>query len=230
MNPNHADFFPKGVNNFVDNMQYHSEVGSDGICRVDLGSPIVADADGIFADVDIASAQSGFATFAAAYTEGMQGEDGAGNAPYGRNVTVVLSGAGTPAVTVHGRDYLGQPVSESFVGAGATPVVGNKAFKWVDRVDSDAVAATTLDVGWGVKLGLPFKAQALIQENVNDAVPADAGTFVAAVTTDPQTATSGDPRGTYAPHANNVPNGTRSFRVLVQCDKNKLHGVKHYGT
>jgi hypothetical protein len=69
------------------------------------------------------------------------------DAPFGRNITVVASGAATSNVTVYGKDYMGQPMTESFTLNGATPVVGRKAFKWVDRITAGITAATTINVG-----------------------------------------------------------------------------------
>jgi hypothetical protein len=148
---------------------------------------------------------------------------------YGRNLTAVASGASTAVITVRGRDYLGQGMTEAITLNGTTPVLGKKMFKYIDNVSWTAGGASvTLNLGWGTTLGLPFCADAMLQENVNDAVPADAGTFVAAVKTDPGTATTGATRGTYTPHANNVPNGSRTYRLVLQCDKEKLHGVAQY--
>lgn len=220
-NPRRADNFVGGVNHYVANMMLHSHVGSDGISTVDYGAMAAASTNGILAAQSIATALN-TTTFAAA------GQVRANFGPYGRNVTLVLSGAGAPTVVVHGRDYLGQPVSESFTGNGTTPVAGKKAFASVERITSTVVAATTIDVGYGNVFGLPFKGEALIQENVDDAVTGSAGTFVSAVLTDPQTATTGDPRGTYAPHTSNAPNGTKTHRLLVRCDKTNLHGVRHF--
>lgn len=223
-NPERATHFLDGVNNFVPDMQYHSDVSTAGITRqFTLTAPVALDADGIVAAQSVATALVAL-TLASTYaaTDAIMG-------PWGRAVSVVLSGAGTPVIQVRGRDYLGQPMREDITASGTTPVNGKKAFKWIDSVmAATAVAATTINVGWINVFGVPFCADALIQENVNDAVTSDAGTFTPAVKTDPGTATTGDPKGTYAPHANNAPNSSRSYRLLFHCDKNKLHGIKHY--
>lgn len=223
-NPERATHFLEGVNNFVPDMQYHSDVSTAGITRqYVLTAPVALDADGIVAAASVAVANTSLA-LAATYSS-----NEATMGPWGRCVSVVLSGAGTPTIRVRGRDYLGQPMTEDIVAAGAVAVNGKKAFKYIDSVTNlAAVAATTINVGWIDVFGVPFCADALLQENVNDAVTSNAGTFTAAVKTDPQTATTGDPRGTYAPHASNIPNGARTYRLLFHCDKNKLHGVKHY--
>jgi hypothetical protein len=144
--------------------------------------------------------------------------------PYGRNVTVTLSGAGTPAVTIRGRDYLGQPVAETITATGATPAVGKKAFVFVDNISTALVAATTLNLGTGNVLGFPYAMIKVDAEIIDNAV-ASAGTFVAA-TTAAQTATTVDPRGSYLPAS--LPNGARDIVVVGQVLNGQLHGVPHY--
>jgi hypothetical protein len=220
-NPERATSYTEGVNYFVPNMQLHSDVTTPGLARPFIINSVPAlSATAILNAQSIATAGSATA-FAAGYSKDNMGD-------YGRAVQIVLSGAGTPTVDVRGRDYLGQPMRETLTGAGTTPVIGKKAFKYIDTITWTAVAATTMNVGTTDILGLPFCSDALVQENVNDAVPANAGTFVAAVKTDPATATTGDPRGTYAPHTNNATNGSRTYRLVTQCDKSKLHGIKQY--
>jgi hypothetical protein len=62
------------------------------------------------------------------------------------------------AFTVNGYDYLGQPVAEQFTLNGSTPVVGNKCFKSFNYASFAAAAGVTVNIGTGVKLGLPYKA------------------------------------------------------------------------
>jgi hypothetical protein len=217
-NPNEGLNFISGVNHRVDSMELHTHVGSDGVTRSDLGAPSAANATAIFSAQSVAAAGT-FTPAAGTITT---------DAKYGRAVAVVLSGAGTPTITVRGRDYLGQPMAEQFTGNGTTPVNGKKAFKTVESVQSTLVAGTTMNVGWIDVFGLPFNSEQLLQESVDQRATGNAGTFVAAITTDPQTATTGDPRGTYAPNAANAANGVRAYRLLIQCHKNNLHGVKHF--
>jgi hypothetical protein len=53
----------------------------------------------------------------------------------------------TSAVTVRGRDYLNQKLSEQLTLNGATPVVGKKAFKVIEKIDFGLTAGTTVNVG-----------------------------------------------------------------------------------
>lgn len=220
-NPEQATHFLDGVNNFVPDMQYHSDVGTSGITRqYMLYAPPAASATAILSAQSVAAGAT-VTTFAAGYTTTNMGA-------WGRAVQVVLSGAGTGTVNVRGRDYLGQPTREDIALNGTTIVFGKKAFKYIDSITFPTVGAVTMNVGTADIFGIPFCADALLQENVNDAVTANAGTFTPAVKTDPGTSTTGDPRGTYAPHANNAANGSRTYRLVFQADKNKLHGIKHF--
>lgn len=183
-------FTPQGINNYVPAMQYAGDVAPFAIQRVILGAPVLAVAAGILSATSIAAAVD-TSTFAATYTEAKMGY-------YGRTINIVASGAATSNVKVYGEDYIGQPMCESFTLNGTTPVVGKKAFKRVTRVTAGITAATTINVGWADKLGLPYVTTSVVREFA-DNVLQSAGTFVAPIFTDPQTLTTGDPRGTYDP-------------------------------
>jgi hypothetical protein len=183
-------YYPRGINTYVPAMQYSEEAVTEGLVRVNFGSPPVASAAGILSATSIATAVD-TSTFATTYTE-------TNMAPYGRTINIVASGAATSNVKVYGEDYLGQPMCESYTLNGTTPVVGKKAFKRVTRVTAGVTGGTTINVGWADKLGLPYVSVAVIREFA-DNVLQSAGTFVAPIFTDPQTLTTGDPRGTYDP-------------------------------
>lgn len=210
------DYYPTKVNVHVPSMAYSADVVHNGPNEFSLGTPVTLDADGILDGHSIATAGS-TTTFNALYSHSVMGT-------YGRNVTVVASGAATSTVTVKGRDYLGQPMLETFTLNGTTPVVGLKAFKQIEEVEYGATGGTTIDVGWADKLGLPYAATSLLKE-LQDGVAATAGTFVARSTAT-QSATSADPRGTYDP--NSACNGTLEFSLVMMVDRDNLHGVAHY--
>lgn len=212
----YADHFPKRANQSVRNMVFAADVDKNGYVRMELGKPPALDADGIFAALSIATALTKNTTGLLSHRANM--------GRYGRNVTIVLSGAGAPTVTVYGLDYLGQPMAEQFTGNGTTPVVGKKAFKEVTSISSTLVAATTMNVGYGDILGLPY-ATTKLETELMDTVAATAGTFVTALQT-AQTATSNDPRGTYLP--NSAPNGSRDYVLVGIALEGDLHGLAHY--
>lgn len=216
-----GDFFPRRINDYVPNMQYAADVRFGGLGTIRIPAPIVADPDGILAGVSIATAVDTTA-FEATLTEDAMSK-------FGRNVTVVASGAATSNVTVYGKDYLGQPMVESFTLNGSTPVVGLKAFRYIDRITAGVTAATTIDVGWGARLGLPYRLIDAVKEVVDQTVAANAGTFVNAVAIGTShSATTGDPRGTYQPHSSNVPNGSRNYDLTCLWDTTQLHGEPHF--
>jgi len=214
----------RGVNYYVPAMSYAQDVGLDGLCRADLGAPIALNASGILSAQSIATAGAQ-ASFAATYRNIAQ----VGLARYGRNVTVVASGAATSLVTVFGYDYLGQPMSEQFTLNGTTPVPGKKAFKWITNVSFAATGATTINVGWGDILGLPYRSTktVLFNELTAGASPT-AGTLLAgASATAAQTATSADARGTYTP--NQATDGVKTYEFAYAVDVvNGLHGAKQF--
>jgi hypothetical protein len=125
---------------------------------------------------------------------------------------------------VYGYDYLGQALKESFTLTGATPVVGKKMFADVVSASFGNTAGTTINVGYGNVLGLPYKALGtqLTNELTSNVTPT-AGVLTPGV--DAQTLTSGDPRGSYTP--NQVPDGTKSYRFSMAADRNNLHGNAH---
>lgn len=219
-----ASWFMYGVNHYVEDLTFHSDVGVDGLVTVSLAAAPALDADGILDGQSIASADS-TETFLFTGTD----SDSWGGT-YGRNVTVVASGAATSTVTVHGWDYLGQPMSETLTLNGTTPVVGVKAFFRLRMIEWGATAATTIDVGWGDRLGLPFRATStqLLGELVSGATPTAGALTAGVAVATAQTATTADPRGYYTPHSSAVHNGTRTYQLTYFADRTSLYGAAHY--
>lgn len=217
-----GEYFPYGVDLHVAGMQYASDVNLEGPLTVELtpnAAPIAADGDLILDAQSIATAGK-TSTFLAGFTnsEAQMGK-------FGRNVTVVASGAATSKVTVYGYDYLGQFMAEEFTLNGTTAVAGKKAFRHIYEVDYAATSGTTIDVGVGIVFGLPYKMLGQGVSYTDKAENANTGTFVAGV--DTQTMTSGDPRGTWSPHSTNAANGSRQYTLLYRADRDNLHGNKH---
>jgi hypothetical protein len=211
--------FMRGINHYVPNMQYASNVDTTGAVEAHLGAPIALDADGILDNQSIAAA-SNTSTFASTYTDTVMGV-------YGRNVTVVASGAATSTVTIRGFDYLGQPMSETLTLNGSTPVLGVKMFRHVSNVAFGATAATTIDVGWGSRLGLPYRAvnAVLSKELVSGAAPTAGAIVAGPLVSTAATATSVDARGHYTPQASFLPDGVRVYQIAYFADNvNGLHG------
>lgn len=172
-----ASFRNRRYNTYVPACAYADDMIHEAAYEVDFLTPIAAGAANILASQAVVSGtaiSTGFASDTA-------------DAPYGRNVTLTVI-----AGTVTGKDYLGQGMTE-VIGAGGT---GLKAFKWIDSFTPSASATGT--IGFGSKLGLPYRMSAILAESGNGAQAA-VGTFVAGVLTDPQTSATGDPKGTYVP-------------------------------
>jgi hypothetical protein len=198
-------------------MLYASDVTQDGIVRVEYGAPPTISTNAIMDVQSINTAVTkGGAVSSTFRPATMMGR-------YGRNLTIILSGAGTPVVTVYGKDYLGQPMSENITATGAASKAGVKAFYTVDTFTSALVASTTLSIGFGLSFGLPYATLKMNEEWVDDAVPT-AGAITLYTAT--QTATSADPRGLYTPNA--APNGARVYTIITRVLQGNLHGARHY--
>ena len=216
-------FFPRRVSEYCPAMQYSANVNYNGVTRVSFGAATLASATYFLNATSVATGtnvQSATMLNAATVPE-----------PFGRALQYVCSAANATALTVDGWDYLGQPMSETVTLAGATPVIGNKAFKYIRQVTYVA-AAVTLSIGTSTKLGLPYKTIRVEWETA-DQIVAAAGTLAAPVLTDPQVVTSGDPRGTYIPTT--TPNGVIIITAALDCinDVNAagnggLHGIAQF--
>jgi hypothetical protein len=218
-----GSFYPAGVNDYVPNMAYAADVDINGHIPFDLSpTPLKAAAAKGIVDAQSIAAAGTVTTFAAAFAK--QNTDESLMGRFGRNLTVVASGAATSAVSVKGEDYLGQPMVENFTLTGVTAIQGKKAFKRVVSVTFGLTAATTIDVGFGNVLGLPYAYIGEGQSYTDDVYNASQGTFVAYVAV--QTVTSGDPRGTWTPAAGNVPDGVKKHKVAYQALKGNLYGPK----
>lgn len=216
-----STFRNRRYNAYVPAAQYASNVVHSAPYNVDFGTPAAASAAAILSAQSVATAGS-TTTFIS---------DNDTTDIFGRNVTVVASGAATSNVTVFGRDYLGQPMAESLTLNGATPVVGVKAFQWIDRVTFGATSATTINLGWGARLGLPYRMSNVVSETAAGASAAT-GTFTAGSLTDPQVNTTADPRGLYTPTtALNGTNRILAFFIpnglLNTSGNGGLYGIAH---
>lgn len=215
--------FMRGINHYVPFMQYASDVEITGATEANLGVFVAANATGILNARDIAVAGN-TSVFPATYNDTVMGR-------FGRNVTVVASGAATSTVTIRGFDYLGQPMTEILTLNGATAVLGAKMFRHITNVAWGATAATTINVGWGTRLGLPYRAvnTTLVKELVSGAPPTAGALVAGSLPATAATATSVDARGHYTPHASFLPDGVRTYQIAYLADNvNGLHGHRQF--
>ena len=132
------------------------------------------------------------------------------NNEFGRTVRVTSVEAGT--LTIYGTNYLNEEIAQTVTLVAATAQDTLKAFKTIKRV-VNGTADGNLSLGHGAAFGLPFVLGVQKAYYIDGAVQS-AGTAVAADID--QDATAGDPRGTWAPAAGVVPNGTRTYEVLAK--------------
>lgn len=177
------------------------------VVQIDLGSPDVADPDGICTSQSDTGAHT--LTMDGALVSG-----GVATFDVPRGVVVDSGGADTAVITVTGTDQYGRTMVESITLNGATAVNGKKAFKTVTSVTSSATIANGAFVGTTDVLGLPVyitePTQVLIE--LEDGAVASAGTVVAGANANP-TATTGDPFGTYDP--NSAMDGDKGISLIA---------------
>jgi len=228
----YPDFFPRRVNMRVDKLKYAADASEQDPYRVDYGAPLALSTTYFMNAV----LQTTGVPMTATVGNGIILNNGevpdATTSRWGRGLTLVASAASTRTITMVAYDYLGQRISWTGVMNGTTPVVVTKMIRWIESIVFGASADTvTISVGYNEVLGIPYAGQMLAQEIKNGAVAANAGTFTAAVLTNPQTATTGDPKGSYTP-ATVLPNGTNTFSLLYIIDRTTatgMHGVAHFG-
>lgn len=223
--------FALGVNTYVPAMQAAPHVSNLGSLRYAFGTPATA---GAIATLITAGVGGTLTTVQYLATPLKL------DARYGRTVTVTPSGVPGNAnvIDVVGYDYVGQPMFERFTGSAAatTPLVGLKAFGWIvgTRLITLATNTITVSISTGVSLGMPFKGTVMTaKEGTTNMTFAQINTNqVQPTLTDPQTGTTGDPRGLYT--STTAPNGVLAFELSIIGDPSVnvsnnggLLGIKH---
>ncbi|NJL53766.1 hypothetical protein HC928_00575 [bacterium] len=254
--PHIGGFHPRRINQYVPGMQFSSDVGyPSGITRISLGKPAAADPDGLIVNCTGVATTGTEITFTGATVShgtlgaiasaqaAATGKAGQADATYGRRVVCSVAASGTAfAFDVEGYDYLSQPVKETVTKASnSTSAVSLKAFQEVTKITvGGTTAATTTDFGWHA-VGMPYRTVAVLAEQIGGAGQT-VGTLTAPVDTDPATATTGDPRGTYL-HAGTLSTASEATLTIV-CQpylvavsspgerqnpyNGGLYGIKHY--
>lgn len=154
-----------------------------------------------------------------------------------RNVSMIVThGSSIVALSclVSGYDEYGQPMTETLAvtatGTSKT-ATGKKAFKSILSYAFTSAGNATADTAglqWGDKLGLPYRCAAV--ENVvpfGNAIIDVSGTVTKADDTT-ATATTGDPRGTYAPAS--ATDGTKKYAAwLIPSDSSVAQPAGLFG-
>lgn len=224
-------FFQIGVNEYVPGMQYGAAPIHGAPARFDLGIPATAAAAAVVGATSAQGALNVITYFATPFVV-----DGT----YGRTLTYTPSGVpGTNNLTeICGYDYIGQPMVERITGASAASalIAGLKCFKYVvgTRLILAASNAITFTLGTGLTLGIPYKGKIYgIKEGATELTFAQIATAsVAPVLTDPATALTGEPRGSYLPLT--APNGVLQYELSMNGDPSVnaagnggLLGIRH---
>jgi hypothetical protein len=88
-------------------------------------------------------------------------------------------------VVITGKNIMDETITETFALNGTSAVVGSKAFKTVTSISIPVLttAGDTVDIGWGVKLGMPIKLlQNTVIKALRDTSTADSGTVAVSAT------------------------------------------------
>lgn len=139
----------------------------------DYGQTITTDAEGVSVDRSFTahyqiSAEDAVAAsntgVHAAVTLGAEAQDvitGITNPAVPRNIIIKGNASGIAGnVVITGTNFTDEEITETIALNGATAVEGSKAFKTVTEIALPAethVGTDTVSVGWGDKLGLPYK-------------------------------------------------------------------------
>lgn len=166
---NASGVYLAGINQYVPGMQYASALVHGQPTEFSLGSPAVEAAATLLS----AQAANAVALTEHAVTAAAQLAD----SRYGRNLKLAISGnpGNAHVIDVYGFDYLGQPMIERFTGAsGATSILyGKKAFYRITkaRIITASSNAVTYNLGFGSRLGLPFKGDVVAVKEAGVQVP-----------------------------------------------------------
>lgn len=221
-NISHADMVFRGgayhPGVFATNKLRGAPVGD--LVQVELGSPVVGDADNIAAAQAVAGAGALTLT-AAVFTMDVA-----------RNVTITSAGNDSGITfTVTGTDIHGLPVVEVITGANAGAANGKKAFKTVSSVVASGAAAGNVSVGFGDVLGLPYRLNRkadILAEFAGDTNELASSVVVVGDAT-AATGTTGDVRGTINPNA--TLDGSTAIIVWMRVNatsRETLGGVSQY--
>ena len=198
------------------------------LTKIDLGTPDVADVDGVCASQDGTGG-------AGLLINGALASGGVATLPFPRNLVIDTDSAGdtTQTVTITGTDVYGEVIVETIAFNGVTAVYGLKAFKTITAATLSAALTSAALIGEGPALGLPYRAATksdVLYANTffNDIVEATLPTVVAGVDTT-ATATTGDTRGTVTLNSTLDESQIYTYMVVDTSTKALMVGVDQYG-
>lgn len=119
--------------------------------------------------------------------------------------------------TIVGYDIYGFRMTETVTLSNATVASGKKAFKFIQSITpAGTLSGSNLSVGTGDVFGYPLRTDNFFYGRVawnNAFITATTG-YLAAVTTNPATATTGDVRGTYG--VQSASDGTKRLQIFME--------------
>lgn len=148
-----------------------------------------------------------------------------------RTIRITSAGNDSAATaTIRGFDIYGFPLTETQTLTNASVTAGKKAFKYITSITpAGTLSGSNISVGTGDLFGLPIRSDNFGDVTIfwNSAlITANTG-YLAAITTDPSTATLGDTRGTYA--VQSASDGTKRLEVIVRPSPNRLATTGLFG-
>lgn len=237
MVPLQGDFHPRRINQYVPAMTMAADIATpSGIGAVDFGAPAALDADGLLSNANLSTSATtvDVSSLVAAASASVGAIGNVSDAPFGRNVTASTAAASSE-FDIYGYDYLGQPMIERLV-CSSSVATGLKCFHEVTSIGVAVAGAASTDIGWGARLGLPYKATNVLSEEL-DGIKATLGTVNSPVLTT-GVSTTGDPKGSYS-YASTLTGAARltgTFLFDAQTTYNSttdtweggLHGMPQY--
>lgn len=178
---------------------------------ITLGAPDTSDAAAIMASQSVAAGGSGLL-------------NGTVGATLDTPRALVGAWTGAAIATVTGQDEYGNTIVEA--SASGTAFTGKKAFRKITSIKFSA-AVTAATFGTTDIIGVPvfLGGTAYVLKELQDGVPATAGTIVAGLR-GASTSASGDVRGTYKPNA--AADGDKVFQLLVALPDPQFLGTAQF--
>lgn len=160
------------MNELVQTLSLRSPINRIHIGRqlLTTAQAVATDADGLLAAEALPDAAADYTTFE-------------NDMPYARNVTAVCSDTQTGNMVITGTDINDDVITETVALTSAVSASSTKAFKTVTNINLPIkVGSETINVGWGDKIGIPFKlgvSPPICEVTVNGTIETTAPTLTA---------------------------------------------------
>jgi len=149
-----------------------------------------------------------------------------------RNLVLTCSNAETLPLYVYGQDEYGDDMVETIIATSAGVTSGKKSFKVITKLQTTGAFATTISLGRGNRIGLPFMVlnKGSFMGLFIDGKPAASGDYTltaghATAAAPSSSNADADVRGTFLPTS--VPDSAKLFSIMMVVDsttRNKAFG------